>query len=93
MSDFAARKKMFRDMGDFAKEGQNEQLRAKYGPKEPEVEDVPGTEEDGTMLDEAAMPMGEGSGEEMAEGEPQDIEAILAQMSPEELEALLMQVK
>ncbi len=90
MNDFATRKKMFQDMGDFAKEGRNEELRSKYGPKEPEVEDVPGTEEDGVMADPApGMPMDD----EGAEGEPLDIEAMLSQMSPEELEQFLAEMK
>lgn len=76
------KKKMFDEMGEFAKDAMGDELRGKYGPPPeapPEVEEVPGTEEEG----EAPEMLAEG-------GElPEDIEALLAQLTPEQLEELL----
>lgn len=74
----AARKKMFQEMGEFAGEESANQMRAKYAPPPPgDSEEVPGAEEE--------------DGLEMAsEEEPaEDVEAILAQLTPEQLHALL----
>lgn len=72
-----AKRKRYQEMGEFAKEASAEELRKKYAP-EPEVEEVPGAEEQDGM--EAAASEG---------GEMEEIEALLSKLSPEEIEALL----
>lgn len=73
----AAKKKMFQEMGEFAGQESANEMRAKYAPPPPaDSEGVPGTEEE--------------DGQEAAGAEPtEDIEAILAQLTPEQLHALL----
>jgi hypothetical protein len=76
MDRLKAKKKMFEEMGEFADGAHADELRAKYAP-EPEVEEVPGTEEtgEGEMSEEGMMP-------------EEDVEALLAQLTPEQLEEL-----
>lgn len=98
-NDFEARKKMFKGMGEFAQGERSNELRSKYGPKEPapDVEHVPGTDE---TDDGGDMPPGDGpplelggdamGGDPMgADGAPPEIEAILAKLTPEEQDAIL----
>lgn len=81
--ELAARKKMFEEMGGFAKGESANELRSKYGPKEPEVEPVPGAEDEEAMAAEGEMPEGEAL--------PEDVEALLAELTPEQTEELLSQ--
>ncbi len=82
------RKKMFDEMGEYADEERSAELKSKYGPPpEPEVQPVPGTEEDDMAMEGEGMPPMEGM--EGGEGAAQSIEEMLASMSPEEIEQLL----
>lgn len=78
--------RMFKEMGEFAEGERSKELKAKYGP--PEVEGVPGAEEDGGL----------GADELPAEGMPAeestDIAQILEGLTPEQLadlEQMLLQ--
>lgn len=77
---FPKKSRMFQEMGEFAKEEGAKELRSKYGPKEPDIAPVPGTEED----EEGAILAAEGEPTDA----PMDIEAVLASLTPEEREAV-----
>ncbi len=81
--DHEARKKLFRDMGDFASQEGAAQLKQKYGPREPAVEDVPGTEED---AEDSAIAEPQ-EGETGAEGG--SLKEMLMQLSEDELRQML----
>lgn len=77
----AAKKKMFQEMGEFAGEESANEMRSKYAPPPTAAEDsepVPGTDEiEGTEGADGVAAM------------PEDLDALLAQLTPEQLEALL----
>lgn len=81
------KKSMFEEMGEYAGSAENEALRKKYGAP-PEVEDVPGAGEEDPLAADAGSPS-----EDAAEGvSAEDVEAFLAQLSPDELNELLTKV-